>query len=156
MEKDDPRLQAAVARLLQKKTFKPAAERLYQPEGQELHWDGLHGQKTIADGGMPSASLSGPTPKFSTPKGQGAAGSGGNPEGGMEQPERAPQRPPVGLARSQARRMTPEEMQAAADAMMAVTDARTADANKAGGAAVGDLDDSGKRLPEWLKRESGR
>ncbi len=140
MDSNDERLKAAIRNASAKKGEATGMNYLYEPQGAELHWDGLKEKQEPMER---QASLAGPAPRYSSAPAKEAVVAVAKPM-------------PKGIGGSQTRRLSPEEMQAAADAMLAVTEARTADANKAGGAAVGDLDESGKRLPDWLKRESER
>jgi hypothetical protein len=112
---------------------------LFEPEGAELHWDGLKEKQAPQP---QQASLSGPAPTYSSaPQEQhpsarkGMYGSSADQAGGYRQ-------------------MTPDQLEAAARQMMAQTEANSS--MLAAGPAAGDRDDAGNKLPDWLKSAAGR
>lgn len=109
---------------------------LYEPEGTELHWDGL---KTAEKPSIQHASLSGPAPTYGSPASrQGLAGTSPSPASYRPQP--APHQ------------MSPDDLLRQAKAMLAAQEVSTSHALHEG-PSTGSRDDSGGQVPEWLRKE---
>ncbi len=106
-----------------------SAGSLAQPQGTELHWEGL---KQAAPTKNQGASFSGPTPKFSSEP----SGMGGTAKGAPRTPARA---------------MTDKELSDYADKLKAAQDVQH-EALLGAGPATGDRDANGTVLPEWMKQ----
>ncbi len=118
---------------------------LYEPQGSELHWEGL--KKAPEHGSVQQASFSG----------SGSVGhTGVHPadRSGMQgtmaahSSEYSAPPPPV---QHQERQLTPEELMVQARQMLD-TQAAGTQAQINNGASTGDRDANGGRLPEWLTR----
>lgn len=114
---------------------------LFEPSGSELHWDGLK-DKVQAQSG-PTASLSGPAPKYSQPL---AVRRHPDDRSGL-----AGTRPSDG---GQPKQLTPEQMLAQASAMLEAQKVQTG-AQMGSGPSVGSRDDAGGRMPDWLAAAGG-
>ncbi len=110
---------------------------LYEPEGTELHWDGL---KEAHKPSLQNASLSGPAPTYSSPvQRQGLAGTSPSPASYRPQP------PPT-------HKMSPDDLLAQAKAMLESQELSNSHAMQAG-PSTGARNDSGGKVPEWLRQE---
>ncbi len=109
---------------------------LYEPEGTELHWEGLKEKAAPQTGG---ASLSGPAPKYSQPL----------------VPKRHPdERAGLAGTRPADRQLSPEQLLAQANAMLSAQKVQH-QAQLSNGASTGARDDAGGKLPDWLVAEGG-
>lgn len=115
---------------------------LYEPDGAELHWDGL---KNKAATKPMEASLSGAQPQFSHhTERQGLIGT---------QMAATKVLPPGTKAQPMA--LTHDQLMAKANEMLAAQKANQS-AQLAAGASTGDRDDAGGVLPHWLRESAGR
>ncbi len=112
---------------------------LYEPQGAELHWEGLKKAQEPTD--KLKASLS---------------GSGSPPGLRSSMSESSPKTSPVAQAMAskpayQPHQMTPDELLAYAKNLQANTSANS-EAQLGAGASTGDVDASGNKLPSWLEQ----
>ncbi len=113
---------------------------LFEPEGTELHWDGLQAK---AKPSVQQASLSGAAPTYSSPvQRQGLAGTS------PSHSSYRPQPPP-------SHKMTPDDLLAQAKAMLEAQELSGSHALHAG-PSTGARDDAGGQVPEWLRKEMER
>ena len=107
---------------------------LYEPEGSELHWDGLKQKEKPS---IQNASLSGPSPAYSSPVARsGLAGTSPSPQSFKPAPAK----------------LSPEDLLAQANAMLDRQEVQHSYAMHEGPAS-GSRDDAGSKVPEWLRKE---
>jgi len=109
---------------------------LYEPEGHELHWDGL--KKAQEKPSVQHASLSGPAPSYVHPHDRQGMG-------GTSAAQAMKQAPPVRADRQ----MTPDELIKHANELIDQNAAQHS-ASLSNGPSVGQRDANGKPLPSWL------
>jgi hypothetical protein len=112
---------------------------LFEPEGSELHWDGLKEKPSATqamDRSVPGASLSGPS-KVAKPM-----------VVAYHPDERVGMRGTSPADRSPVKQHSPVDLMAQAHEMMAQTKA-----NETMGPSLSERDDSGGQLPSWLVEE---
>ncbi len=115
---------------------------LFEPEGTELHWDGLKEKAAPMDGG--GASLSGPAPKYSQPMAVKRHPDDRSGLAGTRPADKA----------MAPRQLSPEQMLAQANEMLNTQKAQH-EAQLSSGPSVGARDDAGGKLPDWLVAQAG-
>lgn len=112
---------------------------LTEPEGSELHWDGLKPNVAPQQGGHATLVSTHASDV------QGMRLTSPNAKSHPADPIKAP---PV-------RQVSPDDLMAQAQAMLAAHKVQS-EAQLGAGPSVGDRDDAGSLLPEWLKGAAGR
>lgn len=115
---------------------------LYEPDGSELHWDGMkQAAKPQQAGSVPPATLVSTHP---------------DERRGMQNTAPAQKahiaRDPIGKA--PVRQVTPDDLMAQAQTMLAAHKVQSE--AQLGHTSIGDRDDAGSLLPDWLKGAAGR
>lgn len=114
---------------------------LYEPEGSELHWDGVKPAAKPQQGGHATLVSTHPDERMGMQRTMPA-----------EKAHMAP-RDPIG--KPPVRQITPDELMAQAQEMLAAHKVQS-EAQLGAGPSVGDRDDAGSLLPDWLKGAAGR
>ena len=112
---------------------------LAEPAGSEMHWTGIQPKQPMAK------SSRGDGPLVSSHSDDVSGMSGTSPRSHPADPIKAP---PV-------RQVSPDDLMAQAQAMLAAHKVQS-EAQLGAGPSVGDRDDAGSLLPEWLKGAAGR
>lgn len=121
---------------------------LYEPEGSELHWDGLKPTMPNMQSSVGPASLSGPVRNPASRAG--LAGTMPASAGTYANSGQAVGRPQAQATRAK----TPQELLEQAESMLKAQQEQHA-ASLGAGPSVGVRDDSGGQVPSWLTKFMG-
>ena len=116
---------------------------LTEPSGSEMHWTGIQPKNPPAAGHRDDGTAS--LVSSHSDDVSGMSGTSPTPKSHVQDPIKAP---PV-------HQVTPDQLMAQAQAMLAEHKVQS-EAQLGAGPSVGDRDDAGSLLPDWLKGAAGR